>query len=44
MTGTAFAILAMFLLQAIDLNFDYGTVYEGEEMSKTTDVNPDYDD
>ena len=30
--------------QAIDLNLDYGTVYKGEEMSKTTDVNPDYDD
>ena len=36
--------IRVFLLQAIDLNFDYGTVYEGEEMSKTTDVNPDYDD
>ena len=30
--------------QVIDLNLDYGVVYEGEGMSKTTDVNPDYDD
>jgi len=29
--------------EATDQNFDYGVVYEGEEMSKTTDVNPDYD-
>ena len=23
---------------------DYGAVYEGKEMSKTEDVNPDYDE
>jgi len=27
-----------------DQNLDYGEVYEGKEMSKTTDVNPDYSD
>ena len=34
----------MLVFQATDQNLDYGTVYEGEEMSKSTDVNPDYDD
>ena len=33
----------LFFSQAIDQNLDYGEVYEGKEMSKTTDVNPDYD-
>ena len=31
------------VFQVQDQNPDYGVVYEGEEMSKTTDVNPDYD-
>ena len=30
-------------IQVQDQNLNYGVVYEGE-MSKTTDVNPDYDD
>lgn len=30
-------------IQVRDQNLDYGVVYEGE-MSKTTDVNPDYCD
>ena len=29
--------------QAKDQNLDYGQDYEGEEMSKTIDVNPEYD-
>ena len=30
--------------QARDQNLDYGAVYEGDNMSKTTDVNQDYYD
>ena len=32
-----------FIFQVEDQNPDYGVVYEGEEMSKAIDVNPDYD-
>ena len=43
--GTSYlSKLQLKLSQAKDQNLDYGAVYEGEEMSKTTDVNPDYDD
>ena len=30
--------------QARDQNLDYGAVYEGDNMSKATDVNQDYYD
>ena len=32
-----------FSSQAIDHNLDYGAVYGGNEITKTTDVNEDYD-
>ena len=37
-------IFIWIIFQATDQNQDYGAVYEGRDVSKTTDVNPDYDD
>ena len=37
-------IFIWIIFQATDQNQDYGAVYEGKDVSKTTDVNPDYDD